>query len=180
MWFIVISVLLLVLCAGILFPSFFGMEVADERPLRKTDAVRNSKWEGPKTDERINRMMAECIVLLQNLRVPISKSICPQVRLIGSHRNYGRCCPRGSLKRYADYDYYIEISGHTLHNTDKSLRNTLIHELLHTVPDGMRHTGEWKKWARYVSAKTGYNIQRCDGDETEEDRKRLRNGESLK
>ena len=88
MAYFVIFILLLVLCAGILFPSFFGMEVADEKPLRKT----------------------------------------------------------------------------------------LIHELLHTVPDGLRHTGEWKKWARYVSARTGYNIQRCDGDETEEDRKRLRNG----
>lgn len=29
--------------------------------------------------------------------------------------------------------------------------------------------GEWKKWAKYVSEKTGYNIKRCDGDETEED-----------
>ena len=28
---------------------------------------------------------------------------------------------------------------------------------------------EWKKWAKYVSEKTGYTIKRCEGDETEED-----------
>ena len=27
----------------------------------------------------------------------------------------------------------------------------LIHELLHTVPNGHDHRGEWKKWAKYVS-----------------------------
>ena len=127
------------------------------------------KWDGPKTDERINRMLAESIELLKSLNVPISDSICPAVRLTGSHTCYGRCSPRGSLKRYTEYDYYIEISGHTLENTEKSLRNTLIHELIHTVPGGLCHTGEWKKWAKYVSAKTEYNIQHFAGDQTEED-----------
>ena len=31
----------------------------------------------------------------------------------------------------------------------------------------------WFTVAKYVSAKTGYNIKRLDGDETEEDLKRL-------
>ena len=127
-------------------------------------------WKGPKTDARINRMLAECIELMKELGVPISDSICPEVILVGTHSYYGRCNSKGSLKRYTEFDYYIEISGHTLQNTEKSLRNTLIHELIHTVPDGICHTGEWKKWAKYVSEKTGYNIQRLDGDETEEQR----------
>lgn len=141
------------------------------RPSRKQRA--SYKWDGPKTDERINRMLAECIELLKDLEVPISESICPEVGLTGSHSYYGRCSPKGSLKRYNEYDYYIEISGHTLENTEKSLRNTLIHELIHTVPGGLCHTGEWRKWAKYVSEKTGYNIKRLDGDETEEDYRRL-------
>ena len=118
-------------------------------------------------------MLAECIGLMRELGVPISDSICPEVKLVGTHSYYGRCNPKGSLKRFTEFDYYIEISGHTLQNTEKSLRNTLIHELIHTVPDGMCHTGEWKKWAKYVSEKTGYNIKRLDGDETEEDYARL-------
>ena len=130
-------------------------------------------WKGPKTDARINMMLAECIELMKELGVPISDSICPEVILVGTHSYYGRCNPKGSLKRFTEFDYYIEISGHTLQNTEKSLRNTLIHELIHTVPDGLCHTGEWKKWAKYVSEKTGYNIQRLSCDETEEDYARL-------
>lgn len=130
-------------------------------------------WKGPKTDERLNRMLAECIELMKELEVPISENICPEVVLTGTHRFFGRCSSKGSLVKYNEYDFYIEISGHTLENTEKSLRNTLIHELIHTIPDGMCHTGEWKKWAKYVSEKTGYNIQRLSGDETEEDYARL-------
>ena len=169
MWFIVVFILFLLLFVGILVPSWFGMD-QEEKPQRTR---RSYKWDGSKTDARINRMLAESIALMKELGVPISDSICPEVRLVGSHCKYGRCCSKGSLKRYTEYDYYIEISGHTLQNTEKSLRNTIIHELIHTVPDGMCHTGEWKKWAKDVSAKTGYNIKRLDGDETEEDLKRL-------
>ena len=96
------------------------------------------RWNGPKTDERINRMLAESIALLKGLGVPISNSIAPEVKL-----------------------------------TERSLRNTLIHELIHTVPGGLCHTGEWKKWAKFVSEKTGYNIQHYGGDETAKDEERL-------
>ena len=169
MWFTIVFILLLLLCGGILIPSWFDMD-KEEKPKRTR---RSYKWDGPKTDARINRMLAESIALMKELGVPISNSICPEVRLVGSHCKYGRCCSKGSLKRYTEYDYYIEISGHILQNTEKSLRSVLIHELLHTMPEGYDHRGEWKKWAKYVSEKTGYNIKRLDGDETEEDLKRL-------
>lgn len=163
---LLILLIILITLSPVLFDS--GQS---PRPPRKQKA--SYKWDGPKTDERINRMLAESIELLKSLDVPVSDSICPEVRLTGSHACYGRCSPRGSLKRYTEYDYYIEISGHTLENTEKSLRNTLIHELIHTVPGGLCHTGEWRKWAKYVSERTGYNIKRLDGDETEEDYRRL-------
>ena len=163
MWFTIAFILILLLCTGILVPWAFGMYT--KITPHHTTPKRSHKWEGPKTDARINRMLCECIEFLKELGVPVSNSICPQVRLIGSHRTYGRCCARGSLKRYTKYDFYIELSGHILNKSDKFLRNTIIHELLHTVPDGLCHTGEWKKWAKYVNARTGYNIQRLAGDE---------------
>ena len=162
--------LILVIILITLSPVLFDSKPAVRPPRKKRTSY---KWDGPKTDERINRMLAESIELLKSLDVPISDSICPEVRLTGSHTYYGQCSPRGSLKRYTEYDYYIEISGHTLENTEKSLRNTLIHELIHTIPGGLCHTGEWKKWAKYVSERTGYNIKRLEGDETEDDYRRL-------
>ena len=143
-------------------------------PHPKTSRKKYPRWKGPKTDERINRMLAESIALLKVMGVPISDSIAPEVKLTSAHSYYGVCCPKGSRKYCTDYEYYIEISGFTLDNTERSLRNTLIHELIHTVPGGLTHTGEWKKWAKYVSEKTGYDIRRFDGDATEEDKERLR------
>lgn len=162
--------LLLIIILITLSPVLFDSEHSKPKERKKRKPY---KWNGPRTDERINAMLAECISLMKDLGVPISESICPEVRLTGSHSYYGRCSPKGSLKRYTEYDFYIEVSGHTLENTEKSLRNTLIHELIHTVPGGLCHTGEWRKWAKYVSEKTGYKIQRLDGDETEEDHRRL-------
>ena len=168
-----IFIFLLVVVLICLFIRLFK-EDYEPKPQPKPRKKRASyAWKGPKTDARINRMLAECIELMKELGVPISNSICPEVILVGTHSYYGRCSSKDSLKRYTEFDYYIEISGHTLQNTEKSLRNTLIHELIHTVPDGMCHTGEWKKWAKYVSEKTGYNIQRLSCDETEEDYARL-------
>ena len=168
-----IFIFLLVVVLICLFIRLFK-EDYEPKPQPKPRKKRASyAWKGPKTDAQINMMLAECIELMKELGVPISDSICPEVILVGTHSYYGRCNPKGSLKRFTEFDYYIEISGHTLQNTEKSLRNTLIHELIHTVPDGLCHTGEWKKWAKYVSEKTGYNIQRLSCDETEEDYARL-------
>ena len=162
MWFTLTIILLSALCIILIRPSLFETDKETIKPAKPTN-----KWDGPKTDPRINKMLAESITLLKNLNVPISNSICPTVKLIGSRRTLGRCCAKGSRKKYTEYDYYIEISGHTLNNPEKSLQNTLIHELLHTVPHGMCHTGEWKKWAKYVSQKTGHTIQRLAENKNE-------------
>ena len=66
------------------------------RPPRKPRL--SYKWNGPRTDDRINKMLAECMMLLKDLGVPISDSICPEVRLTGSHTYYGKCSSIGSLK----------------------------------------------------------------------------------
>lgn len=165
--------LLLVLLAAL---SKSWQREESSKHLPKMPRKKYPRWKGPKTDERINRMLAESIALMKELGVPISDSISPEVKLTSAHAYLGCCCPKGSLKDCTEYDYYIRIPGFTINNTEKSLRNTLIHELIHTVPGGLCHTGEWKKWAEYVSEKTEYNIQRYDGDETEEDKAQLRRG----
>ena len=167
MWFTIILILISALCAVFITPSLFETQKDTvQKPRRnasKTGQKPVTKKKNVKTDSRINQMLAECTTLLKELNVPISSSVCPTVKLIGTRRTLSRCCAKGSRKKYTEYDYYIEISRYTLNNPEKSIRNTLIHELLHTVPDGMRHTGAWKTWAKYVSSKTGYTIQRLGG-----------------
>lgn len=165
MWFTIILIFISALCAVFITPSLFETQKdtvhEPRRNAPKTGRKPVTKKKNPKTDARINQMLAECTALLKELNVPISSSVCPTVKLIGTRRTLGRC----RLQKNSEYDYYIEISRNTLNNPEKSIRNTLIHELLHTVPDGMRHTGAWKKWAKYVSSKTGYTIQRLGGEE---------------
>jgi len=59
--------------------------------------------------------------------------------------------------------YYISISSQLLEDSvdDMSVKNTVAHELLHTIKDGMRHTGEWKSAANLLNDVYGYNIKRC-------------------
>lgn len=184
MWLkiIYLGIIVLILVAPLVFDKKLKVEGGSLAQIMSKLTLENTprlvlrpyqKWKGPKADERLNQMLAESIVLLKDLGCPISDSICPEVLLTGTHCFYGRCCPKGSLKKYTEYDYYIEISGYTLKNTEKSLRNTLIHELIHTVPGGLSHRGTWKRWADYVSEKTGYVIKCCEGDETAHDRARL-------
>ncbi|MBO5919311.1 MAG: SprT-like domain-containing protein [Bacteroidales bacterium] len=162
MWYIVILTLLAMLCLAFITPSLFDTDTAEvpRHNAPKTGQKPVTKKKNSKTDPRINKMLAECTALLKELNVPISSSVCPTVKLIGTKRTLGRCCKKGGSKSHSEYEYYIEISRYTLNNPEKSIRNTLIHELLHTVPHGMCHTGEWKKWAKYVSQKTGHTIQR--------------------
>ena len=171
MWFTIILILISALCAVFITPSLFESQKDTVQEPRHNGQNAwqkpSAKKKNPKTDPRINKMLAECTALLKELNVPISSSVCPTVKLIGTRRTLGRCCKREGSKSHSEYEYYIEISRYTLNNPEKSIRNTLIHELLHTVPDGMRHTGAWKKWAKYVSSKTGYTIQRLAENKNE-------------
>lgn len=58
------------------------------------------------------------------------------------------------------------------------LKNTIIHELLHTCPNCMKHTGEWKELAEKVNKYYGYNIKRVSSSDekgVEPEAKRLIN-----
>lgn len=59
--------------------------------------------------------------------------------------------------------YDIEISSRLLEDNVKDIvtKNTIIHELLHTVKGCHGHTGKWKVLAEYVNKKLPqYNIKR--------------------
>ena len=73
---------------------------------------------------------------------------------------WGQCRKRNGL-------YYINISEHLVGNIEykDALKNTLIHELLHTCPDCMNHREPWKAVADKVNKAYGYNIKRCSSAE---------------
>lgn len=77
-----------------------------------------------------------------------------------SPRMWGRCIRDGDV-------YKIEINKILLESAEsyRGLKNTIIHEMLHSCPDSMKHTGNWKNLARIVNSKLGYSISRCSSNE---------------
>lgn len=141
------------------------------RPVRRLNAGRL------RSQDELDAMLAECAAELKSIGVPISESVCPSVVLTRSHANFGDCCAWGGKENKTEYDYVIRLSRYTLSNTDRSLRNTIVHELLHTVPGAQNHRQVWKKWAAFASERLGYHISRQGlDDDTAADLENLRWG----
>lgn len=76
-------------------------------------------------------------------------------------RLWGRC------KRRID-KYTIEIAERLITDDripEKAVKDTVVHEILHSAPGGSGHTGKWKEYAAIMNAKYGYNIKRLTSGE---------------
>lgn len=111
------------------------------------------------------------IRMLKKINIPISDSINPRIKFNSSSTAYGQC----SYNRSSN-TYLIRISQYTLGSSQKSIMNTILHELLHTCKNCMNHGPLWKEYASMVYYHYGYDIKRCNGDKTSEDRANLRKG----
>lgn len=71
-------------------------------------------------------------------------------------RKWGQCklVPGG-------YSIYINASLLDEKNSEEGLKNTIIHEILHTCEGCMNHGQMWKQLAEKVNKAYGYNIKRC-------------------
>jgi hypothetical protein len=105
-------------------------------------------------DDRIEKIVKECIEKLNSLGVPISKSI--YFSLNGGFSYYGRTHFGVKIKHKYGCDYYITINKFII--DDKDIIKTVVHELLHTVKGGMYHSGEWKRWKLFINKNTDFKI----------------------
>lgn len=95
---------------------------------------------------------------LDKLKIPYAKRI--EWKINTRAQRWGRC------RRFADGSYEIQVNVSLFaEDAFNGLKNTIIHELLHTCPDCMCHTGLWKKYADMVNAAYGYGIKRTSSAE---------------
>lgn len=73
-----------------------------------------------------------------------------------------RAYSRWGMCHHRNGSHQIEISSRLLNEEvdERSLKNTIIHELLHTLPKCNNHKKIWQEKARFVNQKLGYNIKR--------------------
>ena len=67
-------------------------------------------------------------------------------------------------RRYIKYaifkEHTIEISKWVLELNEDIIKNTIMHEIIHCFPYCNNHGTEFKKYAKYINEKLGYNISR--------------------
>ena len=63
----------------------------------------------------------------------------------------GQCCNKNSINISS---WLLEIGG------DHDIKNTIIHEILHTFKDTIGHKAKWQYYANYVNNRTDYHITR--------------------
>lgn len=93
---------------------------------------------------------------LVSLNIPVSNEICPIVRISKAKRRWGSC---KMLKKYNAYKFYISISEKCFSepNYIDFIKNTMAHELIHTVKGCFNHSKEFKYYG-YVASKLGYVV----------------------
>lgn len=82
-------------------------------------------------------------------------------------RRWGQCTTIVYDKQWEKRQYEISISVVLLdeRNPESALKDTVIHELLHSCKNCNGHKGEWKRLAEKVNRELGYNIKRCTSPE---------------
>lgn len=101
-------------------------------------------------DVLLVRVLAEA----KSLGIPVSREIDPHVAVNTRARTrFGRCIRRSGR-------FTIELSERMLEAPERSCRQTLAHEVLHTCPGCQNHQVRWKSYAARMNAAFGYAIGR--------------------
>lgn len=112
-----------------------------------------------KIDKRFQRLLEECKNELDYLDIKYYNIQYVEVNTRAKNR-WGQC-----RKDNRNNTFSINLSNELLKTTDKDIKDTLIHELLHTVDGCLNHGDMWKKYADKVNRAFGYNIKRRTSNE---------------
>ena len=134
-----------------------------------------------KTEEdRLNELYTECVSELTNIGIDVLDEDRIGKIDIGfakrKAKRYG-CCKNENPDRTTAYrekrkvyyrkfnTHHIEISKWLMDLNDDIIKNTIVHELIHCMPDCNNHGKEFKRYAKYINDKLGYNISRVGNKE---------------
>ena len=129
--------------------------------------------------EKLETIYNQCVEELRRIGIDINenKKIGTIVISVSKRNNkkYG-CCKqeepdiktkyiekigRRKIIKYEKFNkHHIEISPWVLELDEDIIKNTIIHEIIHCLPNCNNHGENFKKYAQYINETLGYNISR--------------------
>jgi len=103
--------------------------------------------------DELYSILRECHREISDLGISVAPLGAISLMINNAKSSWGYCSRRGTR-------FTIKISRMTIDLGLGAVRNTMIHELLHTVPNCMNHGAEWKRIAKMVDEAYGYTTSR--------------------
>ena len=108
----------------------------------------------------LSACLKTCRKELRRLHIPVRRAVISENKRLKT--TWGRCGHSDRKRVFA-----IEINSVLLdeNNPESALKETVIHELLHTCPGCMNHGEVWQRYAARVNAAYGYHIKTTSSEE---------------
>lgn len=116
---------------------------------------------------KLIRLYNECINELKSIGIDVLSKDVGEIDIKLTYRakkRYGCCKQENPDKRYLK-KCHIEISNWVMNLNEKIIKNTIMHEIIHCLPNCNNHGEYFKKYANYINQKLGYNISRLGNKE---------------
>ena len=135
-------------------------------------------------EEKLNKLYNECVDELNSIGIDVRSEPIGTIDIKFARRNSKRygCCKqeepdkstayrKNRIIYYRRYNkHHIEISRWLMDLNDDIIKNTIMHEIIHCMPDCNNHGKAFKIYAKIINEKLGYNISRL-GNKEEDYRK---------
>ncbi len=144
--------------------------------------------------QNLNELYKECIEELKRIGIDIDIRTIEIQLSKRNNKRYG-CCkqeePDRNTKyyekignkiylRYSKFNKHtIEISKWVMMLEERIIKNTIIHELIHCLPYCNNHGAKFKKYAKYINEKLGYDISRVGNKKEDYEKSNMKYTENI-
>ncbi len=125
-------------------------------------------------EEKLEKLYKECLEELKSIDINLDENNIGKIDISFAKRKTKRygCCKQEEPDKstayrekrrihYRKYNmHHIEISKWLMDLNDDIIKNTIIHEIIHCLPDCNNHGKDFKRYCRLINEKLGYNISR--------------------
>lgn len=144
-------------------------------------------------EEKLDKLYKECLEELKSINI-INFDEIGEIDISFAKRKTKRygCCKQEEpdkstayrekrIIHYRKYNkHHIEISKWLMDLNDDIIKNTIIHEIIHCLPDCNNHGKEFKKYSKLINEKLGYNITRLGNKKEDYEKSNLEFNENQK